>query len=124
MYGETEQYWWDYSGNSSLDQSYFRAFRAEGIDVMKYPVENFDYVNYEELLLLQQNGGKAIYSVQNYKGGIDGHAMTVKKIKYVPNKRFDIQIINPEFGTTKWIKNFDKYNMSYGTEPHLWYIYR
>lgn len=122
MYGGTEEEWWQFSNKSSLDRDYIRAFRNKGADIMQYPVENNNYVNFNEISNLQKSGGKAIYTVENYHGGLSGHAMTVRKIKYIPNKRFDLQIINPETGTIEWIRNFNNYNWSYGTEPHLWYI--
>lgn len=122
MFGDSEANWFARSNNSGLDLEGIRSIRNLNGEVYNVSVED-PIINFDELKYHQESGGQLLYTVDKYQGGEDGHAMAIKKIKYVPNKRFDIQIINPEFGKKEWIKNFNNYNWNYGNEPHIWFIY-
>jgi len=47
-----------------------------------------EFVTYANILELQQNGGRAMITIDNYNDLGEGQAMAVKKVLYVPNKIF------------------------------------
>jgi hypothetical protein len=87
---------------------------------MKY-TNNDPYITFENILELKQNGGRAMITVDNYNNTGVGHAMTVKKVLYVPNKRFDIKIFDPNYNNGYLIRNFNK-GASIGQNLRFWFI--
>jgi hypothetical protein len=82
-----------------------RDFWSGGGEAMQYPGSH-SRVSYEELLSLNQDGGRAMITVQNYNNSGSGHAMAVKKILYVRGQRFDAVVFDPYNGSRHIIRNF------------------
>jgi hypothetical protein len=119
QYGNTIEYW-----NNLYEQPGTRIekFRNLGWNVLRSDVTR-DFINYNYILNHQNADGDIFYSVDNYRNLGDPHIMSVKKVRYVPNSRFDIQVYDPYDNTTYWINDF-KNNTQLGVNPMLYFIIR
>jgi RHS repeat-associated protein len=119
MYGNTETYWDTYT-NSGDEFHTMQNIRNGGGNVMKYP-GNDPHVTYNEISNLNQGGGRAMITLDNYRGSGIGHAMAVKKILYVPGKRFDVVVFDPYNGSRTVIRNFTQGTIL-GQNLRFWHI--
>ncbi len=120
MYGNTEAYWDTYT-NSGQEYHTMQNIRNGGGHVMKYPGNDPNYVNYNDILSLDQSGGRGMITLDNYRNSGQGHAMAVKKILYVPGKRFDAVIFDPYNGRRFNMRNFDQ-GSGLGQNLRFWFI--
>jgi len=119
MYGNTEAYWDTYT--NSGDEFYtMQNIRNGGGHVMKYP-GNDEHVTYNDILNLDQSGGRSMITVDNYRNSGQGHAMAVKKILYVPGKRFHAVVFYPYDGSRFIIRNFNQ-GTTLGQNLRFWFI--
>ncbi len=119
MYGDTEEYWDTYT-NSGDDMHTMQTIRNGGGSVMQYSGDN-PQVTYDNILNLNQNGGRSMITVENYRNSGEDHAMAVKKILYVPGKRFDAVIYDSYQGNRYKMKNFNR-GTSLGRNLRFWFI--
>jgi hypothetical protein len=87
---------------------------------MKYP-GNDPHVTYNDILNLDQSGGRSMIIVDNYRNSGQGHAMAVKKVLYVPGKRFDAVIFDPYNGSRYLMRNFNQ-STTLGQNLRFWFI--
>jgi RHS repeat-associated protein len=120
MYGGTEEYW-DAFTNSGENLHTFQNIRSEGGNVMVYPGDNTQYITYENFLALEQSGGRSMITVQDYRGYGEGHAMAVREVLYVPNKRFDVRVFDSYDGSRRLLRNFQQ-GTPLGKELRFWFI--
>lgn len=119
MYGNTEQYWDTYT-NSGDDLHTLDHIRADGGQAMKYPGDNAQ-VTFDEISKLNQDGGRGMITLDNYRNSGSGHAMALKKILYVPGKRFDALMFDPYNGGRYLIQNFNQ-GTTLGENLRFWFL--
>jgi hypothetical protein len=120
MYGNTEAYWDTYT-NSGDNLHTMRNIRNGSGHVMQYPTNDPNYVNYDDILSLDQSGGRGMITFDNYRNSGQGHAVAVKKILYVPGKRFDAVIFDPYNGSRFKMRNFNQ-GSGLGQNLRFWFI--
>jgi len=124
LYGGAEQEWADYTfgGKGEYGNEYetMCRIRDDGGSVMKYSGDN-EIMTYDNISALNQSGGRGMITVDNYRGSGEGHAMAVKKILYVPGKRFDVVLYDPYQGNRYLMRNF-KQGTTLGQNLRFWFI--
>ncbi len=88
---------------------------------MQYHTNDSEYVSYNNILSLNQSGGRGMITVENYRNSGQGHSMAVKKKLYVPGKRFDAVIYDPYNGSRYLIRNFNQ-GTTLGQNLRFWFI--
>lgn len=120
MYGNTEAHWDTYT-NSGDNFHTMQNIRNGGGHVMQYPTNDPNYVNYNDILSLDQSGGRGMITFDNYRNSGQGHAAAVKKILYVPGKRFDAVVFDPYNGSRFKMRNFNQ-GSTLGQNLRFWFI--
>lgn len=120
MYGNTEQYWDTYT-NNGRDTYTLQNIRSGGGQAMMYP-GNDPIVSYTDISRLNQSGGRAMITVENYRNLGAGHAMAVKKVLSYPGGRLSAILFDPYNGSRLIMKNFTQ-GTKFGTNLRFWFIH-